>query len=306
MENKISVVISSYNRGAYLDLTLPTLFNQNIPKDKYEIIIVDDRSQDNTKEVYQKYKGECDLRLIQLEDYPPPKVDEELEQHLETKGEFGKTDSNYRNCSIPKNVGIRNAKYNIIMFTDPEIYHLTNTIMDHLIIQTEPLLLQADVKEQLFKFRASTLAGYCYGPSEPPGRPIEKEFFEEFLNLESKNESAIRCLAEKYALRIILVPYPFNVAFPKEVLSIIGGYKENFLRWGYEDNDLLMRLSFLSLGLVSFGSVKSVEQPLYPRWVHLWHPVSRINNSTYNRLLHEKFLQRFLDSKDLNLLKGDL
>jgi len=306
MEKKISVIISSYNRGLYLDLTLPTLFNQNVPKDKYEIIIVDDRSTDDTKEIYEKYKNECDLRLIQLKGYALPLVDESLKEHLRTEAEFGKVDRESRNCAIPKNAGLREAKYDLIMFTDPEVFHLKDTIADHLFLLTAPLKKEYNPFECEFKYRESILAGFCYGFEEPPGRPIEKAFFEEFLNFSENAQIKVRDLAIEYKLRNILTPYPFNVGFTKDALFIIGGYKEQFLYWGYEDNDLLTRLRYLDFEYIHYDSVESDENKDEPRWVHFWHPVNRINNCPYNQYLHEKMMNEFLEKKDLALLKGDL
>ncbi len=46
----ISIIIPTYNRKIFLANCLKSLFNQTYPKEKYEIIIVDDGSNDGTKE----------------------------------------------------------------------------------------------------------------------------------------------------------------------------------------------------------------------------------------------------------------
>jgi glycosyltransferase involved in cell wall biosynthesis len=50
----VSVVICTYNRVELLKDLLPTLLNQNIQPPFFEIIIVDNNSKDNTREVAQK------------------------------------------------------------------------------------------------------------------------------------------------------------------------------------------------------------------------------------------------------------
>ena len=57
MGNKnFSVVIACYNCENYLDETIESLLNQSISfKDNIEVILVDDGSTDNTKEICQKY-----------------------------------------------------------------------------------------------------------------------------------------------------------------------------------------------------------------------------------------------------------
>ena len=48
-----SIIVPTYNRAELLPLTLESLFNQQFKK--YEIIVVDDGSTDNTEEVMQKW-----------------------------------------------------------------------------------------------------------------------------------------------------------------------------------------------------------------------------------------------------------
>ncbi|MFT6632349.1 MAG: glycosyltransferase involved in cell wall biosynthesis [Bacteriovoracaceae bacterium] len=55
---KISVVICTYNRDKFLDICLESLFKQNLPSYDFEIIVVDNNSTDNTKEVFDTKKLE--------------------------------------------------------------------------------------------------------------------------------------------------------------------------------------------------------------------------------------------------------
>jgi len=293
--NKISVVITSYNRGSLLGLTLPTLFNQSIPKDQYEIIIVNDRSNDNTKEVFNLYKDKCNMRLITLKDYPKPPPDMDFQQHINKKGEFGGTDEVYRNCAVPKNIGWEHAKYDIIMFTDPEVFHFDDSIRWHQILQTAPL-------KHNYKYRHSVLAGYCYGKNEQPGRPQEKGFFEDMLKSDKKSDT-VRTLARGHNLRIICEAYPFNIALQRAALKEINGWSEFFIGWGYEDNDVMNRLAFIGNNPMTFLDVIDCKEDRnYPRWVHLWHPTSRINNCKYNGEIAEKKLKDY--RRKLALLKN--
>lgn len=51
----ISVVIPAYNEGDSMIPTLESLCHQTLQRDKYEIIVVDGNSKDNTREVAEKY-----------------------------------------------------------------------------------------------------------------------------------------------------------------------------------------------------------------------------------------------------------
>ena len=47
--HSVSVIVRTYSRAEQLSRIVGLLWNQNYPKDKYEIIIVDSGSSDNTK-----------------------------------------------------------------------------------------------------------------------------------------------------------------------------------------------------------------------------------------------------------------
>lgn len=51
----VSIIIRTLNEGKYLDELIKKIFNQSIPKDNIEIIIVDSGSTDNTLKIASKY-----------------------------------------------------------------------------------------------------------------------------------------------------------------------------------------------------------------------------------------------------------
>lgn len=58
----ISVVIPSFNEEERIERCLISLTKQNLPKDEYEVIVVDGGSKDKTREIAEKY---ADLVFIQ-------------------------------------------------------------------------------------------------------------------------------------------------------------------------------------------------------------------------------------------------
>lgn len=54
---KFSIVIPAYNRGAIIGKTIESLLNQDSPNDLYEILVCDNNSTDNTKEVIESFIG---------------------------------------------------------------------------------------------------------------------------------------------------------------------------------------------------------------------------------------------------------
>jgi glycosyltransferase involved in cell wall biosynthesis len=53
---RFSVVICTYNRADYLGKTLESIAGQNYPKDKFEIVVVDNNSSDHTETVSSGFK----------------------------------------------------------------------------------------------------------------------------------------------------------------------------------------------------------------------------------------------------------
>ena len=94
MENTpfVSVVIPTYNRKEMLKKCLDSLFNQTYPRDKYEIIVVNDGSTDGTEEVLKYYADNAQKVLKWFSQ--------------ENKG-----------VSAATNLGIQNSKGEIICFT---------------------------------------------------------------------------------------------------------------------------------------------------------------------------------------------
>lgn len=54
-EFEISIIIPTYNRGNILKMCLDALAGQTVPSDYFEVIVSDDGSQDNTREVTESF-----------------------------------------------------------------------------------------------------------------------------------------------------------------------------------------------------------------------------------------------------------
>ncbi|MDQ7824160.1 MAG: glycosyltransferase [Candidatus Eremiobacteraeota bacterium] len=102
---KVSVQICSRNREDLLKRSLVALFKQNFPKDQYEIIVVDDGSEDGTSDMVRSLSGPCSLRLI-------------------TQGHDG--------LSIGRNRGIKSAVGDYVLFIDDDIIADENLIAEHM------------------------------------------------------------------------------------------------------------------------------------------------------------------------------
>jgi len=94
----VSIVMPCYNEAESIGKAIENLLNLNYPKDMIEIIVVDDRSKDNSVEIVQKYvKKYKNVRLIVNE-------------------------RNSGGAAEPTNIGIKAAKYDYIAVADADSY----------------------------------------------------------------------------------------------------------------------------------------------------------------------------------------
>jgi GT2 family glycosyltransferase len=94
----VGVVIPTHNQRDSLKKTIESLFDQTYPKDKYEIVVIDDGSTDGTEEMVQKLK----------------KSELAPSNFLYLKQERG-------GAAAARNLGIRKSKGNLIFFLDSDV-----------------------------------------------------------------------------------------------------------------------------------------------------------------------------------------
>jgi len=96
---QFSIIIPLYNCQDSIERVISCIENQDFPKNRFEIICIDDKSTDHTVEIVKKFEN---IKLIRLPE-------------------------NHGNGNA-KNVGIKTAKGKILFFIDDHIYLQKNTL----------------------------------------------------------------------------------------------------------------------------------------------------------------------------------
>ena len=92
---ELSVIIATYNRReVLLSQSLPSVFNQDLSSNKYEVIVIVDGSTDGTGAALRELNPSCSLRVVEQQ-----------------------------NCGLSKsrNIGIELARGELVTFVDDDI-----------------------------------------------------------------------------------------------------------------------------------------------------------------------------------------
>jgi glycosyltransferase involved in cell wall biosynthesis len=103
----VSVIVPTYNRSQLLDYTLQSIAAQTVRREEVEVLVVDDGSTDNTRDIVDQYRSVLSVSY------------------------FFQEDLGYRPGSA-RNIGIAHAKGSIVLFVDSGVLLGSNCIREHL------------------------------------------------------------------------------------------------------------------------------------------------------------------------------
>lgn len=249
MDHKISVIVSTYNWPTALDAVLSALVRQE--DDNFEIIIADDGSTFETKDVVNKYKK---LTKIPI-------------QHV------WQEDKGFRAAEI-RNKAAQIADGQYLLFLDgdcmptPGWIHLNRCLAEpRWIVQGQRILLNE-------KFSQAILAEV----SSHSFSPTLKQAIH--LSLQNKINRWWPLLHLPLGITRKVKPKNWkiirtcNLGVWKSDFMKIHGFDESFVGWGHEDADLAVRL--INSGVrTKIGAFSSVV-------FHLWHRLASRTNASKN------------------------
>jgi len=242
---KASVIIPSFKRSELLRWGLYSLAKQKSDY-PFEVIVLNDGIEDDTEKVCDEYKDKLNIKYI-------------------FTGQRNKEKIFWRIPGFAINIGIKQAKGEVIIITCPEIFIIDNCITQMIdpILKNPKLITITDGKfDGKYKVKNEAI----------------------FLKYIEKNKGIIDKYMPYNKIPQLQVCLPFFMGIAKKELIEIGGYDEDFVGYCFDDNDIVDRLKYNGC---SYHRLKA-------RIVHLWHLRHKFNSPeinklwNYNKNLYEK------------------
>lgn len=232
-----SVVIPTYNRRELLARTLDSLLRQDLGRDRFEVLVADDGSSDDTGVMVKEYQDQLNLRY------------------------FFQPDQGFR-AAAARNVGLANALGSVTVFLDSGVLAHSGCLRAHLGNHGGP--------------GPVAVVGYVYcfnhdnEEADLMRRTLDFGDVDGTIRRLSAERRWLDAREEFYQSRqqpLHELPAPWllywtcNVSATTEHLRRVGGFDEAFVTWGFEDVDLGYRLWLDGARFVLDRAASAIHHP---------------------------------------------
>ena len=272
-EFKVSVVIPTYNRVAYLGRAINSVLKQSYPVN--EIIVIDNGSTDQTLSFIKKKFN--NIRVI-----------------IEKK----------RGVSVARNLGIKNSKYNWIAFLDSDDEWITDKIEKQFVLLTESNFKyqfihtnEIWIKNGMFKNQKKKhlkKGGYIFEDCldtckiSPSSVLIKKELFDRYGLFDNKFK-----VCEDYELWLRITSKIKIGYLDKPLIKKYGGHKGQLSEkyWGIDRYRIkALEKILINDNLKKQQELKVLEYLLKKINIILLGAINRNNKRVFNMYIKKKFL----------------
>lgn len=203
---KTCVLITTFNRGELLSKSLERMKNLTLPD---EILVVDDGSTDNTKNIVDGFVGSLPVRYIY--NHNPE----------------------WSICSFARNIGVKNTDCDLIITSEPEMLWVTDVVK---IVKEERLVHPKEIISASIIYHAQSGAKFNPGFINNPSEALKSEIVEEY-------QTEPRSYHPNGYCKTTNLQATFIGSYEKDWLMELGGWDEGFPGcWGFDDIDLATRL----------------------------------------------------------------
>jgi glycosyltransferase involved in cell wall biosynthesis len=243
---KCSLIISTYNWPGALEVCL-----QSVQRQKYlpgEVIIADDGSGDETRQLIEKYQKNFPVPLIRV----------------------WHEDAGFRKTII-LNMAIAKSAFDYIIQIDGDVIIEKHFVADHLssaepkaFIRGTRAMLTAERTAQILSAGTASLSIFSQGVKHRNNA----------LRLFAVKALGARKVMSSNSVR------GSNLSFWKADFILVNGYNNDLTGWGHEDEELAARF-------INAGIIKKIVKLCAVQY-HLYHPVSSKANEPLQRELVDK------------------
>lgn len=212
-QHTFSVVICTYKRDKFLGQAIESVFAQNYPKDKYEIIVINNDSPDNTEEVIRRCAEHSPVAFS---------------SHVEKRN----------GLSFARNLGIANARHEFVAFLDDDATACTDwlAIFNALINEHHALVVGGRVEK-------------AFEPGFTPPEWFNSQYMKGFFGVNYRDRNR----KEKvFRIRHPLYVTGANCAYARRLFDHFGGFdprlgrdgktllagEETYFTWLLDRNDI--------------------------------------------------------------------
>lgn len=214
----MSIIVTTYNRGPLLRRQLHHLSVQDLPHERYEVIVSDDGSSDDTARIVESFTGRLPLRYHVQEDL------------------------GFR-AGTARNAGARLASAPVLVFLDAGAMPGPGLARAHLAAHADPAAHRMVIGHgHGFGANLTRLAGLAEAMDAAPLDEVAARFAG---NPEFRDGREDRLAAAGYDLNRDPLPwqlfFTFNCSVRADDFRRIGGFDESFVKWGAEDIEIAFR-----------------------------------------------------------------